>query len=452
MRPAAVCGIAGGALVLGVQIGKLLQRRSKPGANGEVARELQLPDDSAISTQEAQLIDGKDIAAEVRAEVRAEAEELQKEYGLKPGLAVILVGERKDSQSYVRMKKKAAMEANLHSVDITLPDSVSQAELLAEVRRLNADPRVHAILVQLPLPSHIDEPLVLKEIKVEKDADGFAAMNIGNLCLRGGDPPLAIPCTPAGCVELLQRKGVDVKGKNVVVLGRSNIVGMPVAVLLQSMDATVTVCHSRTKDMEEHVRRADILIAAIGKPEFVRGAWLKSGCIVIDVGINAIDDSSKKLGHRLVGDVHFAEAKRVAAMITPVPGGVGPMTIAMLLKNTLNLARHSLGLPRLPLRKTSVAAARAATTALPSQQDYAVVVSGGAGGDIWSSAVKASALREQVQSAASCKSLPAVVLEAPGAKSVAPVVLVGINPDGSRSKVFASGASFEEAKESIGAS
>jgi len=370
---------------------------------------------------------------------------------VKPGLAVVLVGERKDSQSYVRMKKKAALECDFHSVDITLPETVSQADLLAEVRKLNDDPKVHAILVQLPLPSHIDEPTVLKEIKVEKDADGFSAMNVGNLCLRGGEPPLAIPCTPAGCIELLQRSGVEVAGKNAVVLGRSNIVGMPVAALLQSMDATVQVLHSRTKDNLEHVRRADIVVAAIGKPDFVRGTWLKPGCMVIDVGINAVDDPTKKLGHRLVGDVNFAEAQGVAAMITPVPGGVGPMTIAMLLKNTLNLARHHLGLPRLPLRKTSVAAAKKAATALPAEQAYAVVVDSGAGGDVWASAVKAAALREHVQGAAGCPSLPAVVLEA-SVKPSAHVTLVAMNNDGSRSKIVASGKTFEEATAGIGGS
>jgi len=192
---------------------------------------------------------------------------------------------------------------------------------------------------------------VLKAIAVEKDADGFSALNVGNLCLKGGDPPLAIPCTPAGCVELLQRSGVDVRGKDAVVIGRSNIVGMPVASLLQSMDATVTVCHSRTRDMAAKVRGADIVVAAIGKAEFVRGAWLKPGCIVIDVGINSKNAPERKSGYRLVGDVNYDEASRVASAITPVPGGVGPMTIAMLLFNTVNLARHSLGLERRALRK-----------------------------------------------------------------------------------------------------
>lgn len=303
------------------------------------------------SRTQAKLIDGKAIAATVRLEVKEEVEKLEAEHGCKPGLAVVLVGSREDSKSYVNSKKKAAAEVGIHSVDVTLEEDVTQAQLLAEIEKLNADPKVHAILVQLPLPKHIDEPTVLESILVSKDVDGFSALNIGNLCLKGGKPPLAIPCTPAGCIELIQRSGVNVSGKDAVVIGRSNIVGMPVAALLQSMNATVTVCHSRTRNMKEVVQRADIVIAALGAANFVKGDWLKPGCVVIDVGINAIPDATKKTGRRLVGDVDTAEAMSVASQITPVPGGVGPMTIAMLLKNTINLARHSLGLPRAPLRK-----------------------------------------------------------------------------------------------------
>ena len=237
-----------------------------------------------------------------------------------------------------------------HSVDREFPESVTEAELLACVETLNKDKAVHGILVQLPLPTHIDEARVLEAIEVRKDVDGFSAENIGNMCLRGGKPPLALPCTPAGCVELLQRSGVAVAGKEVVVLGRSNIVGMPVAHLLQSMDATVTVCHSRTADLASHCRRADIVVAAIGRAELVQGDWLKPGAVVIDVGINSKPAPELKKGYRLCGDVDFEPAKAVAGAITPVPGGVGPMTIAMLLKNTVNLARHSVGLPRAPLR------------------------------------------------------------------------------------------------------
>jgi 5,10-methylene-tetrahydrofolate dehydrogenase/methenyl tetrahydrofolate cyclohydrolase len=296
------------------------------------------------------IIDGKATAAVIQEELKEEVERLQSEHNILPGLAVILVGARVDSATYVRMKKKTAAAIGIHSVDLDLPDTVTQEELLAQVDRLNKDPKVHGILVQLPVPDHIDEATILKAIVVEKDADGFSALNIGNLCLRGGDPPLAVPCTPAGCIELLQRYDVQISGKNCVVLGRSNIVGMPVAALLQSCNGTVTVCHSRTQNIPEKVKQADSVVAAIGKPEFVRGEWLKPGAVVIDVGINSKDDPTKKCGYRLVGDVNYEECCKMASAITPVPGGVGPMTIAMLMKNTVNLARHSIGLPRMPLR------------------------------------------------------------------------------------------------------
>mmetsp|Transcript_11886 Transcript_11886/g.31408 ORF Transcript_11886/g.31408 Transcript_11886/m.31408 type:complete len:351 (-) Transcript_11886:78-1130(-) len=341
--------VAAVALAAGALLERLRRRSSDAGSSDAAGQPPRAK--ARAEGGKAQRIDGKAIAADVRAEVKEAAEKLFAEHGVKPGLAVILVGGRKDSESYVRNKKKAAGEVNFHTVDVTLPDTVTQEDVIKEVEKLNNDPLVHAILVQLPLPSHIDEAAVLKAIKVEKDADGFSAMNVGNLCLKGGDPPLAVPCTPAGCIELLQRSGVKIAGKRAVVIGRSNIVGMPVASLLQSMDATVTVCHSRTEDMKAIVQEADIVVAAIGKPEFLRGDWLKPGCVVIDVGINAVDDATKKLGHRLVGDVAFAEAVEVASLITPVPGGVGPMTIAMLLKNTLNLARHAVSLPRIPLRR-----------------------------------------------------------------------------------------------------
>jgi len=298
------------------------------------------------------VIDGKGVAATIEEELKAEVERLEREENLLPGLAVVLVGERVDSATYVRMKKKTAAAIGIHSVDVNLPETVTQEDLLKEVEKLNQDPKVHGILVQLPLPEHIEEALVLKAIAVEKDADGFSALNIGNLCLRGGDPPLAVPCTPAGCIELLQRYDVEISGKDCVVLGRSNIVGMPVAALLQSCNGTVTVCHSRTQDIAAKVKQADIVVAAIGKPEFVRGEWLKPGAVVIDVGINSKEDATKKRGYRLVGDAHYEECAAVASAITPVPGGVGPMTIVMLMKNTINLARHSIGLPRMPLRNS----------------------------------------------------------------------------------------------------
>jgi 5,10-methylene-tetrahydrofolate dehydrogenase/methenyl tetrahydrofolate cyclohydrolase len=304
------------------------------------------------SSGKAMIIDGKATAATIQEELTAEVAQLHKTHGILPGLAVILVGKRVDSATYVRMKKKTAAAIGLHSLDVDLEETVTQDEVLQAVKDLNDDPKVHGILVQLPLPSHIDEAVVLKAIAVEKDADGFSAYNIGNLCLRGGDPPLAVPCTPAGCIELLQRYDVEISGKDCVVLGRSNIVGMPVAALLQSCNGTVTVCHSRTTDIEGKVKKADIVIAAIGKPEFVKGSWLKPGAVVIDVGINSKEDATRKRGYRLVGDVDYDECSAVASAITPVPGGVGPMTIAMLMKNTVNLARHSIGLDRMPLRNT----------------------------------------------------------------------------------------------------
>lgn len=299
------------------------------------------------------IIDGKETAAAIRKELSEEIQYLKSEHDTIPGLGVVLVGERVDSATYVRMKKKAAAEIGIHSVVVTLEQNVSEEELISELQKLNDDPKVHGILVQLPLPSHIDECKVLKTIKYEKDADGFDAQNIGNMWLRGGEPPLAIPCTPAGCIELLQRYNIEISGKECVVLGRSNIVGMPVSALLQSCNGTVTVCHPRTKDIPKLVKRADILIAAIGKAEFVRGDWLKPGVVVVDVGINDKADPTKKRGYRLVGDVNYDEAVCKASAITPVPGGVGPMTIAMLLKNTVNLCRHSLGLSRLRLRDKS---------------------------------------------------------------------------------------------------
>ena len=283
----------------------------------------------------ATIIDGKAVAATIRTEVKALVDELRRDHSVTPGLAVVLVGQRTDSATYVRMKKRAAAECGFHSVDLDFEADVTQEKLEAAIEGLNADDKVHGILVQLPLPKHIDEAAVLKAIDVAKDADGFSALNIGNMCLRGGDPPLALPCTPAGCVELLQRSGVEVRGKSAVVLGRSNIVGMPVAHLLQSMDATVTVCHSRTADMRAKVRAADIVVAAIGRAEFVKADWLKPGCVVLDVGINSKAAPERKSGFRLVGDVDYEPAAAVASMITPVPGGVGPMTIACLLRNTL---------------------------------------------------------------------------------------------------------------------
>lgn len=289
----------------------------------------------------AQIIDGKAIAAAIRSEIKQEVEAMKAQYGRVPGLATVLVGERKDSQTYVRMKKKACAEVGISSFGHDAPADISQAELLTLVQDLNANPDVHGILVQLPLPDHIDEEAIVGAVSLEKDVDGFHPINIGRLSMKRREP-LFSPCTPKGCIELLDRTGVAIEGKRAVVLGRSNIVGLPVAMLLLHRNATLTICHSRTKNLPEVVREADILIAAVGRPEMVRGDWIKPGAVVIDVGVNAVDDPTREKGYRLVGDVAFDEAKDVAAAITPVPGGVGPMTIAMLLRNTLEGARRDL--------------------------------------------------------------------------------------------------------------
>jgi methylenetetrahydrofolate dehydrogenase (NADP+)/methenyltetrahydrofolate cyclohydrolase len=285
----------------------------------------------------AQLIDGKIIGQQVREEVAVAVATRMAAGKRKPTLATVLVGERPDSAAYVASKGKACLELGMGSVSEHLPADATQGEVESVVTRLNADPEISGILVQLPMPAHIDEERVLSLINIEKDVDGFSPANIGRLAQKGREP-LFVPCTPFGCIYMLEKSGVKIEGANAVVLGRSNIVGMPAALLLIARNATVTVCHSRTKDIAGAIRGADILIAAIGKTEFVRGDWIKPGAAVIDVGINAVPDSTKKSGQRLVGDVNFNEAKEVAGFITPVPGGVGPMTIAMLMKNTLRAA------------------------------------------------------------------------------------------------------------------
>jgi methylenetetrahydrofolate dehydrogenase (NADP+)/methenyltetrahydrofolate cyclohydrolase len=290
----------------------------------------------------AQIIDGKSIALKIREEVAGEVARWKAAGKPTPFLATVLVGDRTDSLSYVNSKGKACQELGMDSVNHHLPATASQAEVEAVVRELNNDPRVSGILVQLPMPAHIDEERVLSLIDIEKDVDGFSPVNIGRLAQKGRRP-LFVPCTPSGCIYLLDQAGVKFEGAIAVVLGRSNIVGMPVALLLISRNATVTVCHSRTHDLPAIVRQADILIAAIGKMEMVRGNWIKPGAAVIDVGINEKPDSTKKKGYRLVGDVNFEEAVEVAGWITPVPGGVGPMTIAMLMRSTLQAARIQQG-------------------------------------------------------------------------------------------------------------
>ena len=286
----------------------------------------------------AQLIDGKAIAQCVRDEVAAEVSRRVAAGKSRPTLATVLVGDRPDSAAYVASKGKACQELGMGSVSQNLPIDASQEQVEDLVKQLQSDRSVHGILVQLPMPSHINEERVLSLIGIEKDVDGFSPLNIGRLAQKGRDP-LFVPCTPYGCIYLLEQAGVKIEGANAVVLGRSNIVGMPAALLLISRNATVTVCHSRTRDLPATVREADILIAAIGRTEMVRGDWIKPGAAVIEVGINSVPDATKKSGHRLVGDVNFNEAKEVAGWITPVPGGVGPMTIAMLMKNTLRAAQ-----------------------------------------------------------------------------------------------------------------
>ncbi|GAQ78564.1 Methylenetetrahydrofolate dehydrogenase [Klebsormidium nitens] len=300
----------------------------------------------------AKIIDGIAIAKDIRLEITSDVQKMKEVYGKVPGLAVIIVGERKDSQTYVRMKRRMCAEVGFVSFDKDMPGDASEEEVLQAVKAFNEDSAVHGILVQLPLPKHIDEQTVLSAISLEKDVDGFHPLNIGRLAMKGRDP-LFVPCTPKGCIDLLDRSGIKIAGKRAVVLGRSNIVGMPAALLLLHRDATVSIVHSKTEDPASIVRQADIVIAAIGRPETVRGDWIKPGAAIIDVGTNAVDDASKKAGYRLVGDVHFEEASKVAGHITPVPGGVGPMTIAMLLQNTLNSAKRVLA-KEVPLEKLEI--------------------------------------------------------------------------------------------------
>jgi methylenetetrahydrofolate dehydrogenase (NADP+)/methenyltetrahydrofolate cyclohydrolase len=289
----------------------------------------------------AQRIEGKPVAEQIKNEVREGVAQLIREKGVRPGLGVILVGEDPASQTYVNSKGKACADLGMHSETIRMPAETSEAAVLAQVHAWNADPLMHGILVQMPLPKHINEQRVIEAIDPRKDVDGFHPVNVGRLvigmeCLR--------PCTPAGIQELLVRSGNDPGGKHVVVVGRSNIVGKPIAnILLQKAkgaNAVVTIAHTGMKDITPFIKQADILIAAVGRPESITGAMLKPGCVVIDVGINRINDPSLPKGYRNVGDVHFASASEVASAITPVPGGVGLMTIAMLMQNTLLAARR----------------------------------------------------------------------------------------------------------------
>ena len=299
---------------------------------------------STDSDHGAKLIDGTAIGRLVRDDVANDVARL-KALGITPGLSVVLVGDDPASAVYVRSKGKACEEAGMRGETIRLPADTSEAQLLEQVDALNADPRVHAILVQMPLPRHMSADKVIRRLRPEKDVDGFHPVNVGKLSI--GERDGFVPCTPAGAIELLVRSGVDTRGKDAVIVGRSNIVGKPMAALLMQDapggNATVTVCHSRTANLGAHTRRADILIAAIGKPEMITGDMIKPGAIVIDVGINRVSDSSAPKGYRIVGDVQFASAREVASLITPVPGGVGPMTIAMLMKNTVRAAAQIAG-------------------------------------------------------------------------------------------------------------
>jgi 5,10-methylene-tetrahydrofolate dehydrogenase/methenyl tetrahydrofolate cyclohydrolase len=286
----------------------------------------------------AQILDGTAIAERIRQQVKEEVAARVAAGKSVPGLATVLVGDNSASLVYVRSKQKACQEAGIQSFGFHLPNDATQDQVEGLVKELNADSRVNGILVQLPLPSGLDEERVLSAISLEKDVDGFHPVNIGRLAQKGREP-LFVPCTPAGVMVMLEEVNQKLDGTNAVVLGRSNIVGMPVALLLVRANATVTICHSRTKNLPDVVRSADVLVAAVGRPQMVRGDWVKPGAVVIDVGINRVEDATRPRGYRLVGDVAYDEAKEVAGAITPVPGGVGPMTIAMLLRSTLRAAQ-----------------------------------------------------------------------------------------------------------------
>ncbi len=287
------------------------------------------------------IIDGTATAAAIRAEIKDEVAKLKEVHGFVPGLATVLIGDDPASATYVRSKQKACAEAGIVSFGYHLPANVPQEEVVALLKMLAARDDVHGILVQLPLPKHLNEEVLLALVPLHKDVDGFAPANLGLLGVKGKQPMFA-PCTPQGCIELLDRHHIGIAGKRAVVLGRSTIVGLPAAMMLLARDATVTICHSKTPNLAGVVREGDIVIAAIGKARFVTGSMIRPGAVVIDVGVNRIDDPTHPKGSRLVGDVDFDEVSEVASAITPVPGGVGPMTIAMLLRNTLVAAKRTL--------------------------------------------------------------------------------------------------------------
>ena len=286
----------------------------------------------------AKIIDGKQLAMNLRGEIAAGVAALKNDKGVTPGLAVILVGENPASVSYVTAKEKACAEAGMYSREIRMPATIAESELLDKIAALNADPAIHGILVQLPLPKGFDEKKVIRAIAPEKDVDGFTPINVGKMLIG---EPCFLPCTPHGIIKLIEFSGMDVRGKHAVVIGRSNIVGKPVAVLLsrKETNATVTLCHTGTPDISKFTKEADVVVVAAGRPNTVTGDMLKEGAVVIDVGVNRVPDATKPRGYRLVGDADFESCAQVASAITPVPGGVGPMTITMLLWNTLEGAR-----------------------------------------------------------------------------------------------------------------
>jgi 5,10-methylene-tetrahydrofolate dehydrogenase/methenyl tetrahydrofolate cyclohydrolase len=290
----------------------------------------------------AQILDGAAFAEKIRAQVADEVARRVEQGHAAPGLATVLVGDNPASHVYVKSKHKACQQVGIQSFAYELPASASQSEVEELVRSLNDNPQVNGILVQLPLPSGLDEERVLNTVSLEKDVDGFHPINIGRLAQKGREP-LFVPCTPSGCLVMIESVLPDLNGANAVVLGRSNIVGMPMALLLVRANATVTICHSRTRSLKEVCRSANVLVAAVGRAEMVRGDWVKPGAVVIDVGMNRVEDPGRPRGYRLTGDVAYEEAIETAGWITPVPGGVGPMTIAMLLQNTLRAARLAKG-------------------------------------------------------------------------------------------------------------
>lgn len=290
----------------------------------------------------AKIIDGRVVADRIQAGLAQEVERFKARHGYAPGLGAVLAGDDPASAQYVRMKQRACASVGIESFTHEMTADSTQAELDAAIKDLNDNPRVHGILVQLPLPPQIDEERALLLVSLEKDVDGFHPVNIGKLAMKGREPTFT-PATPTGCMVLLEDVGAQIEGANAVVIGRSNIVGLPLAMMLQKANATVTICHSRTKNIPDFVKNADIVIAAIGQPHFVKADWIKPGAVVIDVGTNKIDDPQDKRGYRWVGDVDFDNVKEVAGAITKVPGGVGPMTIAMLLQNTVKAAWNIAG-------------------------------------------------------------------------------------------------------------